>query len=97
MIYKKMNDKIIIDQLQKYVCHKEVRAEKIKDIDKSYTFLTTENGNRFEMELDYRSKYNPKIGGYVAFYADSYMTYIPAEIFEKLYNKANDTLCTSSK
>ena len=83
-------------ELPKYACHKEVHALKIKDIDVSRldhhgctaTITPADEGFvPFEVDWDYMTKHQPKVGGYYVVYADGYKSFSPAKAFEDGYTR----------
>lgn len=88
-------------EMPKYKCHKEVHAFKIKNIQQSCgdepakpheetdggLIITPEESeySPFKVDFGYRSKHNPKIGGYYLKYKDGYESFSPADAFEDGY------------
>lgn len=72
--------------MQKYKCHKEVQALKIKSIDLD-GMVTPEDDcqDMFVVEADIIAKYNPQPGWYYVVYEDGYTAFSPAEAFENGY------------
>ena len=80
-----------LNGLPRYRCHKEVRAVKIHRID---THLDTvdavvvpEDGFApIPVSARFLWKHEPEAGGYLVLYDDGYVSYSPAEPFEKGYS-----------
>lgn len=88
-------------ELPKYVCHKQVWALKIKDIeiteflkdpatqnkpDSIYKIIPENNRYApFEVSEAYYNKHSPQIGGYYVQYKDGYQSYSPGKEFEDGY------------
>lgn len=78
-------------ELPRYRCHKEVWALKIGGLD----FLTSSLGLRivpedkryapFDVDAEYVTKHQPRVGGYYVVYKDGYKSFSPAEAFEDGY------------
>ena len=74
-----------------YVCHKEVKAIKIKDImvddSSSAVALVIPEGEYpiFHVQNSYVEKHAPQPGGYYVVYDDGYESYSPAKAFEEGY------------
>ncbi len=80
-----------------YRCHKEVRAIKIKALDGTEIpdgsrFAQPTEGDVAAVRLDgkFVAQHDPKVGGYLVFYKDGYMSYSPAEAFESGYDRIDD-------
>ncbi len=86
--------------MPKYVCHKEVWALKIKDIEHDTTVsggpnaavITPESNlyGQFAVDAEYMAKHKPQVGGYYVIYEDGYKSFSPAEPFEKGYTVKED-------
>lgn len=78
--------------LPEYVCHKRVRAAKIKAIwhvtsHRAALMVLDERGvSPMEVPMDFIEKHNPQPGGYLVMYED-YRSYSPAEAFEAGYTR----------
>ncbi len=87
-------------EMPKYVCQKEVHALKIKSIVFDSDLARQENRETtgratitpeeegyapFEVSAEYVHKHSPKAGGYFVVYEDGYLSWSPAEVFEKGY------------
>lgn len=83
-------------EMPKYVCHKTVRALKIKQLSKAsrtdgsiQTIIYPEDEGfaPFELEASYVAKHNPQKGGYYVVYEDGYKSYSPAAAFKNGYTR----------
>lgn len=76
-------------ELPAYVCHKEVRALKIKEIDRrdgKYFLVFCEEGYEpLEVEAGWIDRFGPTRGGYYVVYKDGYTSFSPARAFEEGY------------
>ena len=79
-------------EMPKYVCHKEVRAFKIGDIQTggmgmfSLVPAVAPGGIApVGVDSDYIDRHIPQVGGYYVKYEDGYDSYSPAEAFESGY------------
>ncbi len=81
-------------ELPKYRCHKEVWALKIAEINPGRedgqgpgaTIVPVEAGYApISVSDAWESKHQPKVGGYLVFYADGYKSFSPAKAFEDGY------------
>jgi hypothetical protein len=77
--------------MQRYKCHKEVKAVKIHFIDLNHensgAFISPEDPgmDRIEVSAEWLNKHQPQAGGYFVRYDDGYTSYSPAEAFEGGY------------
>lgn len=91
-----MNDCETQAEMPKYVCHKQVRALKIKSIkpldgDGDLEITPEENGYApFAVSGEYAGKHTPEVGGYYVVYKDGYKSYSPAKAFEGGYVALNN-------
>ena len=80
-------------ELPKYVCHKQVRAAKIKAIeydDKGAVITPAECGlGDIRVGLDFLHRHSPQVGGYFVQYEDGYTSFSPAKAFEEGYTRAD--------
>lgn len=86
-------------EIPRYKCHKEVRAMKIKAIVPPIGHPTPGMHRILEWEdpafaptpvpEDWIRRHNPEPGGYYVAYEDGYISYSPAEPFEKGYTLMN--------
>lgn len=76
-------------KLPLYVCHKEVRALKIKcirEIPNSVDILITPEDWRYpELTASTHQRPKPEVGWYFIQYADGYTSFSPAKAFEDGY------------
>lgn len=76
-------------ELPLYVCHKEVRALKIKNIVYSDVGAALEPVDRdyadVQVPMDYLHRHAPQSGGYYVVYTDGYTSYSPEQPFEAGY------------
>ena len=77
----------------RYVCHKEVRAAKIAEVemhhqngDVTLRFADREIGP-VRVVADWVNRHKPQEGGYLVVYKDGYTSYSPAEAFEDGYTR----------
>jgi len=87
------------ETMPRYRCHKEVRAAKIVSIEPIESRFTghylpgacklhfAENLDPVDVDEDWMAKHEPERGGYLAVYADGYISYSPAEPFESGYTR----------
>lgn len=82
-------------ELPKYVCHKEVRAAKITEIEShesdgtgSHTMKFGEIGCSKFLTDEWKERFKPEVGGYFVQYKDGYTSFSPAAAFESGYTKA---------
>ncbi len=83
-------------EMPKYSCHKEVHALKIKEIGPATggeqvpggAMITPEDGRYapFYVDSAYMKKHTPTVGGYYVVYEGGYISFSPAEAFEKGYS-----------
>ena len=83
-------------EMPKYVCHKEVWALKIKEIDHDTMVSGGPNAARitpedegygpFKVDAEYMAKHKPEVGGYYVVYKDGYKSFSPSKAFEDGYN-----------
>lgn len=74
--------------MQKFKCHKEVKAAKIRGIDfysASRTGRLLLGGTSVEVNESFLDKHKPEVGGYFVEYGDGYQSYSPAAAFESGY------------
>jgi hypothetical protein len=73
--------------LPRYKCHKEVHALKIGAVSVINRMLIPVDLNYgpIRVTTDYLAKHRPETGGYYVVYDDGYLSYSPAEPFEKGY------------
>jgi len=80
--------------LQRYKCHKEVEAFRIREIlstanigeeSDGSAILTADNGGRLRVSPEYMQKHRPQIGGYFVLYDDGYRSFSPAKAFDDGY------------
>jgi hypothetical protein len=81
-----------VQELPKYVCHKEVQAIKIKSVEWSslrsghYTITPFESGiEPITVTAEWQDKHGAKSGGYFVRYKDGYESFSPARAFEEGY------------
>ena len=86
--------------MQLYQSHKTVRAFKITAIEDTFTnddpesvdvpaavtLKSSDPDVSVEVDSDYRSRHQPRIGGYYVLYSDGYASWSPAEAFESGYS-----------
>jgi hypothetical protein len=76
-------------ELPRYVCHKEVRAVKIKSVryaDAKYYLSPADEGYAdIVVEPVWMDKHGAKAGGYYVVYQDGYASFSPAKAFEEGY------------
>lgn len=80
------------EQMPRYKCHKIVGALKIGKIlahdDGTATIQTEEEGfGHFQVSAGFIKKHKPVAGGYYVEYEDGYVSFSPAEAFEKGYRR----------
>ena len=76
--------------MTKYKCHKVVEAEKILSVEifeSGSIDVRLYDGTIQPFASEWATKFNPKPGGYVVFYADGYASFSPAKAFEEGYTK----------
>ena len=81
---------MVLIEMPKYKCHKEVWALKIKEIefesDGSATITPgEENYQPFKVGANYVHKHKPQTGGYYVVYSDGYASFSPSDAFESGY------------
>lgn len=87
-------------EMQKYKCHKEVWAVKIKsvevvdntcELDDQSGIITAEDEGYapFSVSKEFMERHSPQVGGYYVFYEGGHVSYSPAEPFESGYTKIN--------
>lgn len=74
--------------LQRYVSHKIVEAGKIQGT--KFTVVGTlwqieVGGQQYDVPMDFCARGTPKIGDYLVRYADGYLSWSPAKVFEEGY------------
>ena len=79
-------------KMPKYVCHKEVHALKISQVD-----LMRDGGSGrlhvkvpfdpIAVSIDYMNRHKPKVGGYYVVYEDGYESFSPAKAFGEGYTE----------
>lgn len=87
-------------EMPKYVCHKEVHALKIANVELDWEVAKREDRETdggaiitpedkryspFRVGSDYVRKHDPKAGGYYVVYEDGYKSFSPAQAFENGY------------
>lgn len=81
-------------EMPKYVCHKQVWALKIKDVQVSgegenlsciLVFEQADTYGPLSVGYDFYVKHKPQPGGYYVVYEDGYKSYSPAPAFENGY------------
>ena len=78
-------------EMPMYLCHKKVRALKIKMIgiseDDGHGLITPEDSrfSAFKVDAAYMQKHSPQPGGYYVVYGDGYKSFSPADAFESGY------------
>lgn len=76
--------------LPKYKSHKVVEAFKIESIEpEGDVFKLTGEGCAILVSRKYEKKHKPKVGGYFVKYEDGYLSWSPAEAFEKGYTRVD--------
>jgi hypothetical protein len=83
--------------------HKVVRADKITKIEEADGIIKITMGDEsdapvlitstisvVEGEISWFDKHKPKVGGYLVCYEDGYLSYSPAEAFEKGYSRIQE-------
>ncbi len=84
-------------ELPEYVCHKKVRALKIKAVNalNGNTTIVPEDERYapFNVDADYVNKHRPIAGGYYVVYKDGYKSFSPAEAFEDGYTLSSEGSC----
>lgn len=95
MVLKCIGEKIYMESdMQEFVCHKRVRAAKIRDI----AIPITKDGARLQFHAGYGvdavdvsesflHRHHPEPGMYFVLYEDGYTSISPAEAFERGYSK----------
>lgn len=86
----------------RWQCHKIVQADKITEIaeadgmmkitmgeEPDAPVLVTSTLPAVEGEIPWPVKHKPQVGGYLVIYEDGYLSYSPAEAFEKGYRPLN--------
>lgn len=85
-----MSDKL----LPKYVCHKEVRALKIKDVLRTngkYLLSFVDDGYAaIEVSNAWVDRFGPTKGSYYVVYADGYTSISPSNAFEEGYTRQTE-------
>lgn len=80
--------------LPKYVCHKEVRALKIRSIDrrdgKYFVVPFDERFGPIEVQDSWIDKHGAKAGMYYVVYKDGYVSVSPARAFEEGYTAVQE-------
>lgn len=81
--------------LQRYKCHKEVRAAKMVALQHIDLFSRTrrcdlDNGGYVLLSDEYCARHQPQVGGYYVLYDDGYESFSPAKAFENGYTPIND-------
>jgi hypothetical protein len=83
-------------ELPKYLCHKEVRALKIKEVRREggqYLLHFTEEGYPpIRVETAWVDKFGPTRGSYYVVYNDGYASVSPAKAFEEGYTRVQEKL-----
>lgn len=78
-----------VDQFPQYLCHKEVRAVKIRSVlrqNGKYVITPEEPAIApFEVSNEFMDRHGPRAGGYFVVYKDGYTSYSPALAFEQGY------------
>lgn len=82
--------------MQKYKCHKEVKAMKIETMeiwrDGSATLYAEGSCNGVSVKSEWMERNNPKPGGYyVNYMQDGYSSYSPEDAFEEGYTLITET------
>ncbi len=90
------------EQMPEYLCHKKVRALKIKDIVKKPVFLGIEQvGSNYDLIFEdpefsahtvteqFMRRSHCKAGGYLVRYEDGYVSYSPPQAFEDGYTRVS--------
>ena len=77
--------------LPRFICHKEVGAGKISEIESAGSrsilwFITAAGREGVYVSKEYITKHKPVVGGYYVEYEDGYRSFSPAEAFEKGYS-----------
>ena len=82
-----------IPELPKYLCHKEVRALKIKEVvrfgGKYHLSFVEEGYPSIEVEAQWVDKFGPTRGSYYVVYKDGYASISPAKAFEEGYTRVD--------
>lgn len=73
--------------MPKFLCHKEVRALKIKGVGRSQSryILSFENETDLEVDATWIDRFGPKRGDWFVVYEDGYCSVSPAKAFEEGY------------
>lgn len=87
--------KSVPESMDRYLCHKEVRALKIRNVNLrppmgfasgSATIVFEKSGVPvFVASPEFMKRHDPRSGGYLVVYKDGYMSFSPAEAFEDGY------------
>ena len=83
-----------VPELPKYLCHKEVRALKIKEVRRVdgiyYLHFVDENYPPLVVDTAWVDKFGPTRGSYYVVYKDGYASVSPAKAFEEGYTRVSD-------
>jgi hypothetical protein len=81
-------------ELPRYRCHQEVWALNIEEVrsNPAGTRMIAPADRRFTpfvVSAQFVARHSPRAGGYILWYADGNMSFVPAPVFEKGYSPAS--------